>query len=177
MSPEIPDHWIDRLFAKMGTMYGAAFAAMWRDIDLAEIKATWKHGLGEAHVTDEGLRRGVAALFYTRRPPNLPEFIELCARPAMHRQNPLTLTNEANRTQPAEARVQLTKVREAAKSILSDQNDRDHGIAWAQRLIDRAARGEQVTSHQLTCAKAAIEQWQTTHGTMRHNREPGSDDE
>jgi hypothetical protein len=177
MSREIPDHWIDRLFVKMGTMYGAAFAAMWRDIDLAEIKATWKHGLGEAHVTDEGLRRGVAALFYTRHPPNLPEFIELCARPAIHRQNTLALTNEANRTQPAEARAQLAKVREAAESILRTPHERDYGIAWAQRLIDRSARGEHVTSHQLICAKTAIEQWQTTHGTMLHNREPGSDDE
>lgn len=176
MSREIPGHWIDRLFCRMDTLYGSAFVAMWRDVDVDEMKSTWRQGLALANVTDEGLKRGVAALFYAKKPPNLPEFIELCMPPSAQRQNALALTNEVNRTPPEQAREQLAKIREAAESVTRPV-EHGSGIAWAHRLIGRAERGEHVSAHQLTCAKTAIEQWQITHGTMRHEREPGSDDE
>ncbi|WP_322046032.1 hypothetical protein [Paraburkholderia sp. J67] len=176
MSREIPDGWIEKLFSKMETIYGGSFRAMWGNVDADEMKATWKQGLGIANVTDEGLRRGVAALFHTKRAPNLPEFIELCAPvPAMYRQNTLALTDE-RRTPPDEARAQLANIRDIAKGLLREHGaPAGGGIRWAHRILQRAADGEPITPHQIAFAKEAIEIYGRTHG--RVNREPGSDDE
>jgi len=164
------------LWRKMMNVYGARFLDMWEGVNVEEMQITWSEGL--RGISREALQRGIAKLYYAKHPPTLPEFIALCEpHPAMYRQHYLVLTSEPNRTHPAEARARLAKVREAAQSILRNPNERGQGIAWAHRLIARAARGEHVTLHQVTCAKAAIEQWQTTHGAVRHNREPGSDDE
>ncbi|CAB3758503.1 hypothetical protein [Paraburkholderia humisilvae] len=163
------------LWRKMMNVYGARFLDMWEGVDVSEMQVTWTEGL--RGLSREAIQRGVSRLYHAKHPPTLPEFIALCEpSPAMHRQNTLALTNEANRTPPEQAREQLVKVREVAQSLVRPV-ERGSGVAWAQRLIDRAQRGEHVTLHQLACAKAAIEQWQITHGTMRHTREPGSDDE
>jgi hypothetical protein len=160
----------------MMQVYGARFLDMWEGVDVDEMQVTWTEGL--RGLSREAIQRGIAALFHAKHPPTLPEFIALCEPPsAMHRQHPIILTNAQARTSPEQAREQLAKVREVAQSILRDPTTRGNGIAWAQRLVERAERGEHVTLQQINCAKAAIEQWQVTHGTMRHEREPGSDDE
>lgn len=195
MSREIPKVWVEKLFAKMASIYGAPFVEMWRGADPDEFVTTWQQGLSAASVTDDGLKRGVAALFRTRKPPNLPEFIELCALPAAQRQNTLAL--DAPRTSPEEARRRLAILREQATSLLKQFGaPAGGGIRWAYRLLQRSADGEPITPHQIAFAKEAIEAYNGTHGTSRPrepevalpprvpsphiyeaDREPGSDDE
>lgn len=163
------------LWRKMMQVYGARFLDMWEGVDVDEMQVTWSEGL--RGLSRESIQRGIAALFHAKHPPTLPEFIALCEPPSpMHQQHPLVLIAE-NRTSPEQAREQLARVREVAQSILRDPGARGNGIAWARRLVERAEHGEHVTLQQIHCAKDAIEQWQITHGTMRHNRKPGSDDE
>lgn len=176
MSRDIPAQWIERLFSKFESIYGAQFRAMWNGVPVDEMKATWRQGLGAANVTDDGLRRGVAALFHTRKPPNLPEFIELCALNAAHRQNTLALSDD-RRTPPDEARAQLAKIRDLAQGLLREHGaPAGGGIRWAYRLLQRAADGEHITPHQINFAKEALEAYNATHA-RNGNREPGSDDE
>ncbi|WP_233866708.1 hypothetical protein [Paraburkholderia adhaesiva] len=178
MGHAIPETWVEKLFVKMDTIYGAPFADMWRAADADEMKSTWRQGLSAANLTDEGLRRGVAALFRTKRPPNLPEFIELCSpTPAMYRQSPLALTDE-QRTPPEQAREQLAKVHDLATDTLH-QHSGENGVEWAYRIIRRYRNGEHITIHQLQLANEAIAAFNVTHGKNENNhvREPGSDDE
>ncbi|MGF6986513.1 hypothetical protein QFZ99_006054 [Paraburkholderia atlantica] len=179
MLRSIPEHWIERLFARMESIYGARFQDFWRGVsDPADVKAVWREGL--AGQSDEALRRGVAALFHERHPPTLPRFLELCApQPAMYTRNDPALTDD-RRTSPGEAREQLARIREMASALL-----REHGapvgggIRWAHRLLQRAENGEHITAHQIGFAKSAIESYGRTHGRNEngHQREPGSDDE
>ncbi|MFP4891248.1 hypothetical protein [Paraburkholderia sp. EG304] len=174
MAREIPEAWIEKLFARMSAIYGARFADLWRGVPIDDIKAIWRYGL--AGTSDEGLRRGAAALFHTKYPPTLPEFIELCApEPTMYQQHP-ALTDE-RRTSPDQAREQLAKIRELASGLLRKHGaPAGGGIRWAYRLLQRAQDGEPITPHQIAFAKEAIEAYNRTHG-RRGEREPGSDDE
>ncbi|HWT35553.1 MAG TPA: hypothetical protein VN289_04690 [Paraburkholderia sp.] len=168
MTRAIPEHWLERLFARMESIYGSRFHDMWRDCEIAEVKATWREGL--AGITDEGLKRGVAALFHEKSPPTLPRFLELCQpQPAMHTPNRL-LTDEVGRTPSHEARAQLAEI---AKRI----GMREPGIAWARRVVDEAARGHVLPGNRLQVALDAIKSWDATHGAIHREREPGCDDE
>lgn len=77
---EIPDHWIDALFAKMSTYYGNKFADMWRDGNMQAIKAVWAQEC--LKLSREEFTRGANALLAQEWPPTLPQFIKLC-RPAI----------------------------------------------------------------------------------------------
>jgi hypothetical protein len=72
----VNDAFIARLFSRMASLYGEAFARMWAGLDLDDVKRTWCAGL-QGH-TSEALQRGVTALFHEKYPPTLPRFIELC---------------------------------------------------------------------------------------------------
>ncbi|MBB5469355.1 hypothetical protein HDG32_005502 [Paraburkholderia sp. CI2] len=172
----IPEPWIERLFARMESIYGSRFHDMWRGGEIVEIKATWREGL--ANVTDEGLKRGVAALFHEQHPPTLPRFIDLCRpQPAMYTPNVAALTDD-RRSSPEVAREQLAKIRETANGLLRQHGaPAGGGIRWAYRLLQRASDGEHITAHQIAFAKEAIENYNLTHGRIERSREPGSDDE
>ncbi|WP_322092792.1 hypothetical protein [Paraburkholderia bannensis] len=174
MSRAIPEAWIEKLFARMASIWGSRFADMWRDTDLDEVKSVWRASLSD--VTDDGLRRGVSKLIHHLHPPDLPAFRRLCeAEPAMYQQNTLALTDE-RRTPPEQAREQLAQIRDLAKGLLREHGaPAGGGIRWAYRLLQRAADGERITPHQIAFAKEAIENFNRTHG--RAKREPGSDDE
>ncbi len=161
------------LWRKMMNVYGARFLDMWEGVDVAEMQVTWTEAL--RGTSREALQRGIAALYHAKHPPTLPEFIDLC-RPQQvaQRQNTLALI-DAERTQPAEARVQLAKVREIAEEVMRAHPHGSTGVTWAERLLERAAHGEHISLHQITYAKDAIDAWSVTH--VRIDREPGSDDE
>lgn len=72
--------WIDRLFARLGAMYGNRFASMWEGQDMAGVKSVWMEDLAE--FTPEEITAGVAACKTREWPPTLPEFIRLC-RPSI----------------------------------------------------------------------------------------------
>jgi hypothetical protein len=174
------------VFAKMASIYGARFLDMWRDINQAEAETMWTqamHGM-----SDDAIRRGLAKLFHTPHPPTLPEWLELCrAEPAMYRAP--ALTDEANRTPPAEARKHLAAIAARLGSCKP-------GIAWARKIVDEAANGHILPGNRLQVALDAIKNFEGTHGTAKAqepevplpprvpsphiyepDREPGSDDD
>lgn len=162
MGRAVPEAWIEKLFARMVALWGSRFADMWRDADLDEVKATWRAGL--ANVNDDGLKRGVAALFHEQSPPTLPRFLELCAaQPAMYRQT--ALIDEAGRTAPGEARAHLAAI---AKRIGAAAP----GIAWARNIVDEAANGHVLPGNRLQVALDAIATFETTHGKAKAQQEP-----
>lgn len=188
----------DWLFRKMAAIYGSTFLDKWRDVDMVEMKAEWTAAMRGMH--GDALRRGIAALYHVKNPPNLPEFLDLCkppaSIPAMHRQNALALTNEADRTPPEQAREQLGRIRDLAQGVMREAHATGSGIEWAHRIIRRAAGGEHITSQQMTVAQEAIAAWDLTNPRYRAkepeidmptrvpsphiydpDREPGWDDE
>lgn len=72
--------WIDRLFARLGAMYGSKFKAMWDGQDIAGVKSVWMDDLAE--FTPAEITVGVNACKTREWPPTLPEFIRLC-RPSI----------------------------------------------------------------------------------------------
>jgi hypothetical protein len=162
------------LWRKMMFIYGARFLDMWEGVDVNEMQTTWTDAL--RGMSRDDLQRGVAALYRTRHPPTLPDFLELCKPvPAMYRANPLAL--DAPRTPPEQAREQLAKLRDIANDLLRKNGvPLGGGIRWAYRLLQRASDGENITQHQIAFAKEAIENYNRTHGRSSP-REPGDDDE
>ena len=77
---EIPQSWIDALFAKMTAIYGGKFLDMWRGIDIDSVKQMWAQELNK--LSRDDVTRGANALMTQEWPPTLPQFIKLC-RPAI----------------------------------------------------------------------------------------------
>jgi hypothetical protein len=83
--------WIEKIFQKMASRYGARFADAWHGCDLEVVKADWADDLA-GYMPSEiaaGLDRMKAKPF----PPTCPEFLLLC-RPAL---DPDTAYHEAVR--------------------------------------------------------------------------------
>lgn len=78
-SSALPEHWIERLFARFEAMYGARFADAWKGCDLKNVKVVWAESLG-TYSRDE-LAAGVAGCMAKDWPPTLPEFLRLCRQP------------------------------------------------------------------------------------------------
>jgi hypothetical protein len=153
------------LWRKMATIYGARFLDLWQAVDPADVQAEWSHAL--QGMSREALMRGIRKLYVTRYAPTLPEFIELCAPPPpMYRQPTLALTDE-RRTPPGEAREQLAQLREIADTVTREAPATaaaGGGLAWAYRILQRAAEGEPITPRQIYVAREAIEAAHGIHG-------------
>ncbi len=80
LSSERQSEWIDRLFARLGAMYGSRFAAMWEGHRVEAVKAIWREDLAELEPYEISV--GVNACKTRDWPPTLPEFIKLC-RPTL----------------------------------------------------------------------------------------------
>lgn len=76
----LPKHWIESLFSKMLFEYGKKFSDQWGGADPEGLKLHWAQRL--AGLSNDELKRGVAALSGREWPPTLPEFIKLC-RPSV----------------------------------------------------------------------------------------------
>ena len=72
--------WVDRLFERLGAMYGKHFADHWAGQSLETVKRVWREEL--ADLSQDEVARGVSACRSRPWPPTLPEFLRLC-RPAL----------------------------------------------------------------------------------------------
>lgn len=67
---------VEALFSELAAIYGARFADMWRNTDVAHVKAVWAGALGGLKVGE--VRQGLIGCRKKPWPPTLPEFLLLC---------------------------------------------------------------------------------------------------
>lgn len=77
-STSLPGSWIDRLFVRLGAIYGNKFADAWESQSIEEVKAVWADEL--AGYTADEIRAGLIALRQRAPtwPPTLFEFAAYC---------------------------------------------------------------------------------------------------
>lgn len=89
LSTELQQGWIERLFSRLASLYGAAFGRQWEGTNLADVKSVWAEKLGGFTASQIGAAlKGCDDRQY---PPNLPEFIDLCRQAAKREALPLML--------------------------------------------------------------------------------------
>ena len=76
----LPIEWIDRLFQRLGGMYGSKFLAMWEGSDIESVKRIWAESLADFEADE--IRDGLESCKTRTWPPTMPEFLLLC-RPAI----------------------------------------------------------------------------------------------
>lgn len=159
---KIPEHWIARLFAKMVAIWGDGFASKWAGVDMDELKATWAEGL--AGQNEAGLKRGYAALFHEKRPPDLPRFIAMCHIDPMYVQpDRLALAHEHRMTPVGEEH--LAKIHDMLalhRLPKSGIDSAQTGIEWAFKII-REANDSVVPLNKLKVSGDAIRNWCDSH--------------
>jgi len=163
---KIPDHWIARLFAKMLAIWGDGFTRKWEGVDMNELKATWAQGL--AGFNEAALKRGYAALFHEKFPPDLPRFIDLCRIAPEHLAPTLpAITHEHRITDVGEAN--LAKIRALLKPIAerAEVPRIFTGIEWAFRILREADVNARIPLHKLSFANDAISRWCISHHCTR----------
>lgn len=74
---QLPDSWVDALFAKLSVRYGAAFMRQWPDADLSVVKADWAEVLGGFQNRPDAIRYGLDHL-NPDKPPTALQFRALC---------------------------------------------------------------------------------------------------
>lgn len=79
-SNRLPSAWIDRIFEKLLTRYGAKFSEQWRGLDPDRLKNAWAEDL--FGFTGDEIKRGLDACRFKVWPPTLPEFMTMCRPPS-----------------------------------------------------------------------------------------------
>ena len=75
----LPLPWVDRIFEKLTLVYGQAFLARWRDLDLDAVKADWAHELDGFERHPKAIAHALQAL-PPEKPPTVLQFRELARR-------------------------------------------------------------------------------------------------
>lgn len=147
---------VDRLFVRFTAMYGTQkVMSMWSDADLDMVKDTWASAIGRYSVPSIAV--AVSELLNSGRewPPTLPEFVELCRRGALVRQQsqaPALPAPGGTYTTREEAAAILQRI--GAADVL-DSSGRGPK-AWARKILSRMAAGEHVPPAVQTMAKAGL---------------------
>lgn len=76
----LPASWTDRIFATMLAHYGNRFTDMWRDANIADVKAVWADKLGGFADRPDAIKYALGCLEGREWPPSLPEFLADCRR-------------------------------------------------------------------------------------------------
>ena len=148
----------DRLFARFVAMYGAQkVGAMWADADVDAVRDTWAGAIGR--FSPQSIAVAVRELVDSGRewPPTLPEFVELCRRGALARQQsqgvaalPAPGQTHTSREDAGEI---LGRIGAAAVLDRGGKNPRE----WAHRIIRRHQAGEPVPAAALMMARTAVD--------------------
>lgn len=143
----LPLPWVDRIFEKLALVYGQAFLARWRDLDLDAVKADWAHELAGFEQHPQAIAHALQSL-PPEKPPTVLQFREL-ARRAPLPELPRLASPPADAERVAAELAKLATVRTTAAQAV------DHR-AWARRILDRKARGERLNRTVLRMAQQAI---------------------
>lgn len=171
MPRNVPEFWIERLFERMTSLYGSRFVDQWRDGNLEDVKRVWREGL--AIVTDEGLKRGVAALFHEKLPPTLPRFIELCRNEPMQNTSTQPALTGPRVVTPA-AREALDRINEILKPVRERMIVKEKPAEVSEAVVLPKA----VASPHIYAGYADEDELRDAElARSKHSRMPGEDDE
>lgn len=76
---QLPDSWVDSLFARLQVRYGDAWTRKWDGVDIAAVRADWSEELGGFASAPDALKYGLANL-PRDWPPTAGQFAALCLR-------------------------------------------------------------------------------------------------
>lgn len=140
---------IERLFARLGATYGAAWERAMGSVPTADVKTVWANELdgfsGKLHAIAWALEN------LPERCPNVIEFRNLCRRAPAPDVPALPLS----RPDPQRLRTELEKlapVLHASRQACAAADPK----AWAKRLRDRHASGAQLRPVQIDAYRAAL---------------------
>lgn len=129
----LPSAWTERIFAKLAITYGQRFLGLYAGLDLEAVKANWGYELRGYAQSPDAIRHALDHL-PDDKPPTVLEFRALCrrspAQEAKHLPAPWQKPNPA-------------VLAKATEGLVHSANR--YGKAWAIRLRDREARGENLT--------------------------------
>lgn len=155
----LPLPWVDRIFEKLTLVYGQAFLARWRDVNLMAVKSDWAHELAGFAPKDGEVgsgSAGAAAIAYALAnldpdapPPNVLQFRAL-ARRAPAPEAPRLPEPKAD---PSRVAAELAKLKPIAEAVRTSTVD---GRDWARLIVSRAAHGEAVNRTSLLFARQAL---------------------
>jgi len=147
LSTELQQGWIERLFSRLASLYGAAFGRQWEGTNLADVKSVWAEKLGGFTASQIGAAlKGCDDRQY---PPNLPEFIDLCRIAAKCADIPLAI--EAPQLS-VEERLERARSIESA-SVKKEAYDHR---GWCKELKRRYLSGEHLLPVQVLMASEAM---------------------
>lgn len=128
----LPLPWVDRIFEKLTLVYGQAFLARWRDIDLNAVKSDWCHELAAMESSPHRIAFALANL--PDRPPTVIEFRHIC-RSAPAPEGPRLPEPKAD---PERLKAELAKLAPMLNAATSSRPSSD-GCDWARRIVNGVA--------------------------------------
>ena len=78
LSTELRSKWIERVFAKLLSIYGDGFASNWAHTNIDEVKATWADALGGFDA--DAIGNALKDCYDEEYCPKLPKFVALCRK-------------------------------------------------------------------------------------------------
>ena len=135
----LPVKAVDRIFARLGATYGAAWDRAMGSAPLADVKTVWAHELAGFAPHLQSIAWALENL--PERCPNVIEFRNLC-RQAPRDPEPQLPAPQAD---PERLRAELAKLAEVRKAAVEPVGAKD----WAHRMLARVEAGERVnrTTH------------------------------
>ncbi len=139
---------VDRVFDKLKALYGANFLAKWADVDPVELHRIWSAAL-ERYTGEEIAAALGDVLASCPYPPNLPEFVKLCADQHAKR---VVARQPAFKLPAPDTSAENKAAREHAAAMLRNIGKPQPGRDWARKARARHESRE----HVLTPSELAI---------------------
>ena len=151
----LPD-WVDRLFIRLGFMYGNLWTDRWRDAPMDMVKAEWGKALSRFDLPTIKLALDWCSE-NQKFPPTLPEFMDAC------RQQRTRPEHKPMQNVPRLS-VDSSIAREKIAELVAQLKDkpRDHLNRFRQILIE-AERGDYTYALGIQYAKEALGIVKSTH--------------
>ena len=146
----MPHKAIDRLFDRLELTYGAEWLRKWENSPIADVKSMWSHELSHYANNLDAVAWALENL--PEKCPNVIEFRNLC-RSAPAPEAPRLPEPKAD---PERIAVELTKLGEIKKKVLSSPISAGDGRDWARRILGRFESGLKTNACTLRFARGAL---------------------
>ncbi len=141
----LPNQWIDRIFEKLGLVYGQEFLNRWKGLPISDVKADWAHELAGFDSHPEAVAWALRNL-PAERPPTVLQFREMCRRaPSPER----TMLPEP-KANPDRVRTEVSRLKASYRGVGEGARPTD----WAHRILEQEAAGVRKTQTVLAMARA-----------------------